>query len=326
MAETARFFLFHGPDGFTQRETLAGLKSRLGDASVVDLNTTHFDGRAVRLGELMQVCDSFPFLSDKRLVVVEGLLERLTSKDAQADREALLAYLPKLLPSTRLVFLERSKLARNNPFLLLAAESPFGYVRFFEVPRGIALEMWIKQRVEKAGGTIRPQATALLATNVGENLWLQQMEINKLLDYVSSARPIEPADVELLTPYAAQAGIFELVDAIGQRNGKVAVSLLQDKLAAGEEPLYLFAMIVRQVRLLIQVKEKAEQGVTQAEMAQVLGQHRFVIGKVYQQAYNFALSQLEEMHKMLLDTDMAIKTGQVSDSTALQLLVVELIS
>lgn len=321
MAEAPRFYIFYGPDEFTQKETLADLKSKIGgDPALVDLNTSYFDGRQVSLSELRHACSAFPFLSDKRLVIVEGLLSRLEGK----DREALLALLPELPSTTRLVFLEEGGLAPNNPFIRLAQSSPAGYVRQFEVPTGRALEGWIQQRVEFHDGAINPRAAALLAANVGEDLRLLDMEICKLVAYTGLQRPITPEDVELLTPYAEQVVIFDLVDAIGQRHQQVAATLLRRKLEEGEEPLYLLAMVIRQFRLLIQVKEQQERGASIEEISGLMHVHSYVIGKIAQQANNYTLERLEAIYHQLLDTDVAIKTGQVEPEPALDVLVVEL--
>ena len=324
MAEPACFFIFHGKDEFTQAETLSQLKSGLGDPAMVDLNTTLFDGRTVRLGELMQVCDTIPFMAEKRLVIVEGLLEHLGGKGREKERDALLEYLPQLPPTTRLALVERNTLSSKNRFIKLAQSSQMGYEKSFQVPQRVGLERWIVKRVEDHGGAIHPHAAALLATDVGENLRLLEMEITKLLTFCNFSRPIQPADVELLTPFAAQADIFALVDAIGQRRGQAAATLLRRKLEAGDEPLYLLAMIVRQIRLLIQVKEKSEQGYRSDEIARQAKIHPYVTGKLVRQAQNFDLTRLEAIHRQLLDIDVAIKTGRIDPAVALDLLVVEL--
>jgi len=106
MGESARFFIFHGKDEFTQAETLRKLKSDLGDPAMVDLNTSYFNGATVRLGELIHACSTVPFLAERRLVVVEGLLEQLGGTGREKEREALLDYLPQLPASTRLILLE----------------------------------------------------------------------------------------------------------------------------------------------------------------------------------------------------------------------------
>jgi len=43
-------------------------------------NTNILDGRQVTADELRAVCESAPFLSEKRLVIIKGLLERFAVK------------------------------------------------------------------------------------------------------------------------------------------------------------------------------------------------------------------------------------------------------
>ncbi len=324
MAEAPRFFVFHGEDRFTQQETLADLKARLGDPSMVSLNTSRLDGQTVKLAELFHCCSSLPFLTDRRMVIVEGLIKRVSGTGRERERDQLLDYLPQLPPTTRLVFLEGKALSPNNRFVKLAADLPAGYAKLFRLPIGPALERWIGSRVEAQGGEIDPHASALLASNVGQDLHLLQMEITKLLSYTNLSRPIEVADVELLTPYSSRVDIFDLVDAIGLQRSQTAATLLRRSLEAGDEPLYLLAMIVRQIRLLVQVKEKIEQGCRTDDIGRRIRLHPYVARKLCHQAGNFALPQLEGILRQLLDTDVAIKTGKIDPAVALDLLVVEL--
>src|SRR5512140_1039121 len=80
MSQPPSFYLLHGPDEFASAEYVAGLKEKMGDPSMASLNTTVFDGRTVALPELRSVCDTMPFLTKRRLVLVEGWLTRLLSK------------------------------------------------------------------------------------------------------------------------------------------------------------------------------------------------------------------------------------------------------
>jgi DNA polymerase-3 subunit delta len=89
-------------------------------------------------------------------------------------------------------------------------------------------------------------------------------------------------------------------------------------------PLYILAMLARQIRILIQAKELGAQGLTRQEMARRLKLHPFVVEKGEAQARNFTMAQLEAAHQRLLQTDWAIKTGEVEDLVALDMLVVAL--
>jgi DNA polymerase-3 subunit delta len=79
------FYLFHGSDEFSMREELARLRR---DGSF-DYNEDSFSGAETELGTIIATCDTLPFLSARRLVVVDGLPKRRRAARArdQADEE-----------------------------------------------------------------------------------------------------------------------------------------------------------------------------------------------------------------------------------------------
>ena len=174
------------------------------------------------------------------------------------------------------------------------------------------------------GGSISPHALHTLVSSAGNDLTLLANEIEKLVLFKRDDGAIEAEDVSRLCPYAAEASIFDLVDALGNRSGKQAATLLQRKLQEGADPFYLFAMIVRQFRLLIQTKELADDGRRPPAVADALHIHSFVAGKMYQQSQRFTLPQLEQIYAHLLETDVNVKTGRADMVTSLNLLVAAL--
>jgi DNA polymerase-3 subunit delta len=259
-----------------------------------------------------------PFLAKVRLVLVTNLL---SSKPDKSLVKELAHYLPHLPETTRLVFMESETLPGNHKLVKLAGELDTGFVKQFDLPEGGSLDRWVKQQVEERNGRISPHAAHVLASNVGSDLGILENEIEKLVLYKGSEETIEVQDVGLLSPYAAEASIFDLVDALGNRNGKKAAILLQQKMQEGTDPFYLFAMFVRQVRLLIQVKEQADDGQRPPAISKNLKMHSFVAGKLYQQVQQFSLPQLEHIYHHLLEVDVGVKTGRNDMVTALNLLV-----
>ncbi len=316
------FYLFHGDDTQSQKETLAQLVGKLGDPAMLDLNTTRFSG-VMSMAALRQACDSIPFLAPARIVIIIDLIQAKPDKSFMSD---LLSYLPKLPESTRLLFLESKKLGDNDRLLQLAREEKNGFAKLFTKPQGNQLERWILQRAEEKNGRITPQAAHLLAGSVGNELDILDNELEKLVAYKGPEETavIDSNDVALLSPYVAEASIFDLVDAIGNRNAKSASLLLQQKLHEGTEPFYLFSMFIRQFRLLIQVKELAVAGYRPPGISREIKQHSFVVGKLYQQARGFTLQELEQIYSHLLEIDIAAKTGQGDIRTSLELLVANL--
>jgi DNA polymerase-3 subunit delta len=247
------------------------------------------------------------------------------SKPGKEFLKDLYAYLAVVPDTTRLVFLESKELRETNKFVQLARAEKKGYEKCFMRPRGPEVERWIHKRVEQKQGHISREAAHLLAVNAGNNLDILDNELDKLVAFKDNGEgTIELVDVLHLSPYVAEANIFDLVDALGNRNGKRASLLLQQKLNEGTDPLYLFSMFVRQFRLLIQVKELADAGYRPQGIAREIKQHSFVVGKLFQQARGFSMAELEQIYEHLLDIDIAVKTGEADMRTALDLLVANL--
>ncbi len=315
------FYVFYGNDEFTIAETVAGLRSRLGK-EVADLNTSLLDGRRVTLGELKEVCDTLPFLSDRRLVLVTGLLTRLAKGKGNADFiQGLKTLLNRLPETTRLVFIEEEPLGDDHPILRFARQHERGYERRFEPPSPQRLPAWVIRRARERGGEIEPPAAARLAEVVGSDLRLLDQEIDKLITYAGPDRAVTREDVARLVPYTQQVIIFDLVDALGRREGDKAASSLQRLLEAGESPIGIMGMIVRQFRLLIQVSELRREGENPSSIARILRIHPYPARKLYHQAAGFTTAQLEQIYRFLLKTDLEIKQGKLSPEIGLDLLV-----
>ena len=80
-------------------------------------------------------------------------------------------------------------------------------------------------------------------------------------------------------------------------------------------------MIIRQFRLLIQVKTLKERGASPRDVAKTLGLHPFPAGKLHSQATYFTVGQLDKVYRHLSETDIDIKTGRIDADVALDLLV-----
>lgn len=334
------FYIFHGDDEFRRAEFVRSLKARMGDPAMADLNTITLNGRTATLRDLTDACNAMPFASDRRLVIVDGLLTRLRSRKKGTGQhptghlkefeQALLAYLEGGLPPTaRLVFLEPGKLGKKDPLtkspiLKLARSTHPNNIKSFDQPTGAALTQWIVQRVRQVGGEIDRAAATELAAFAGNDLRHVDQEIAKLVLYAGGERTIIVEDVRKLVSDARETSIFDLVDAVGRRKEDLALRLLHRLLDEGSAPTYLLAMITRQVRILLQIKTLLEQRLAQKEIATRIGQHPYVVQKGTGQVQNFTTAQLRRCFPQLFRVDLAIKTGRIDPIIGLDLLIVAL--
>src|SRR5690348_8334052 len=75
------FYLLHGNDEFTCREQLKKLRQQ-GDFAY---NQDRYIGGEVSLATLTATCNTFPFLSEQRLVILEGLPKKRRGEDASTS-------------------------------------------------------------------------------------------------------------------------------------------------------------------------------------------------------------------------------------------------
>jgi DNA polymerase-3 subunit delta len=336
MLAAAMLYVLYGRDDFSLREELARIKGELDSDDTLSSNTDVLDGREVSPEQVMAICNTMPFLSEHRLVVVEGLLKRFDRPErprrgARAARsgstEALerwqgLADHVQHMPDTTTLVLVDGELSGRNP--LLDALKSVGQVREFRALRPGAVLQWILERAQSKGIDISPAAARLLADLVGNDLWLLASELEKLAAYAQGRR-VEGADVRDLVSEARQVNIFAMVDAIVEKRGAVALRLLRQLRTAGAEGGYLLAMVVRQYRLIIQARELMTVGLATREIGQRLGMaSEFVLQRILDQAQRYSLSRLKAAYRRLLEADVGVKRGHYDEELALELLVHDL--
>ena len=326
-------YLLLGEDDFSIRQSLEEIKGGIGDPTTLMTNTTVLNGQQVTLDQLRGACETVPFLAEKRLVVIEGLLERFEPKsksgrkkparlpNQQDEYKLIAAYVSQVPGFTELVLVD-GRIGNRNP--LFRELSAVAQVRTFPWLREAKLRQWIERRVTEAGGNISSRAVESLARFVGSNLWAMVNEIEKLVLFASGRR-IEEEDIRVVVSYAQEANVFAMVDAILEFRPGIAQELLQNLLQQGAHPAGLLVMLTRQVRIIVQVKELAKQGLTRADIQNKLGLTKdFVVRKAAEQASKYSLSRLTQVYHQLLDADLSIKTGKYDGELALNILIAEL--
>jgi len=312
-----RVYLLVGDDRFAISEFVDTLRSKIGDATVADMNTQRFSGDHLDRGAFEEACLSVPFLSSRRIVVLDHAEKVLKAGDS---REFLLSLLDRLPDSTALVIIDNvqakgSKPKKKNSALVSWVEtnSDQGKKWQFNSPQGAQFISWVQDRCRSLGGEISVDAARLLAESVMNDPYLAQQEIVKLLDYVNLERAVELRDVEKLTPFRGQTNIFAMVDAVGERRMSDASRHLHNILSE-EDSFYVFAMVVRQFRLLIQAQAALDDG---KDVASVLNLPKFVAQKISSQARAFNTSELERIYHELLAIDISVKNSQIDLDAAL---------
>ena len=322
--------ILYGTDDFSIHEALDDLKSQVGPADVMDANVTVCQATAVSPGELIAMCNTVPFLAERRMTVVEGLLaqsegqrsaRRGRGRNSESDSSSWLSiadHIPDMPPTSDLVLVDGA-VRRDNS--LLTALAPLGLAREFPQLRGAELNQWIERRAAERGCRISRNGVRLLAELVGGNLWAMNGEVEKLSLYCQG-RTVEAEDVELLVPMAREMSIFNAVDAIMEGSFAIALRTIRRLMEDGASGQYVIVMVARQVRLLLLAKDLAARGVSQQQMGRRIGlSSDWVLRKTMDQGRRYSREALETLHRGLLETDRAVKTGRINEDGVGEFLV-----
>src|SRR4051812_44568175 len=81
-------YVLWGTDRFTRDEQVRGLKRRMLAEPCGEYNLSVLTGDTVKVSDVRAVADALPFMGDRRLIVVEGLLGRIAGTGKPAARRA----------------------------------------------------------------------------------------------------------------------------------------------------------------------------------------------------------------------------------------------
>ncbi len=330
---TAEIYILQGDDDLSIRDYLKDLSAQLRAEDSVQLDVARLEGRTFDRAAITQALNSLSLLSPRRLVILEEALELMGQKDAHAWWMELLRQMPG---ATVLVLLipDSQRYVRGGMvwekvgakhWLHQCLRDCGKQVEWQEKPLPSQRDMpgWIMTEVEKQGGHFDGRAAAELANLVGNNLFQARQEISKALSYVGPEGTVSREDVRLLCSQSREEDIFAMVDAVGARNTRQALGLLQ-RLLQDLPAQYIYTMLARQVRLLIMARETLDSRGKEDDLAAQAHLHAFVAKKAFAQCRKFNLVELVELYRRLDRMDEDAKTGNVTLEVAMESLIADL--
>lgn len=314
----------YGDDSYRLRKKLKEITDKFTrDHDKAGLNLTRFDGAKLDIAAFQQSLGAAPFMSKKRMVVLENFL--LTNKKKSAEElENIIIKAPEDLI---LVLADESELRdlAKIPFFKKLEKNKYNYV--FEPLKGIELEKWIKKEALARGVGFSPEMLSAFVAQVGNDLWRATSELDKIAAYITSKKTgkLTMADFQKLISSKTDQNIFGLIDAIGTKDRRLALKRLSDEISAGSNELYILTMLLGQFELLISVKDLYEAGERdKSALAAKLDVHPFKVQKALAVIRKFSAEELKKIFGSLVQIDRKIKTGYAKPELLLDLFVSKL--
>ncbi|MEZ4735600.1 MAG: DNA polymerase III subunit delta [Caldilineaceae bacterium] len=337
-------------DEYLSTQRISQMKRALGDAEMADLNTATLRGEQTSAADILGEASMMPFLAERRLLLVYGYLDHLdkrmaASKSAESaahgEAARLLTSFSAVPDTCDLVLVDSAVDKRRGlwkGFALPATDkaparkleglevlSKKGAITLEELntPDARNLPGWIQSYARTRNIAIDGRAVQTLADFVGPNLRQLDNELEKLATYAGK-RYINVDDVRLLVSDASEALIWDLTDALSQRNGRRAMQSLYELRKGDANAFYLLTMIARQYRIMLKVKAARRRGGgNEYDVAKMIDEKPYSVKKAMVQTNNYSLQELIAIMDRLLEADYAMKTG-ADPETEIDVLMAEL--
>ncbi|HLN19012.1 MAG TPA: DNA polymerase III subunit delta [Patescibacteria group bacterium] len=317
----------YGEDDFRSRAKLLEIRQKYleSDKSGSGLSCFDFDEKA-KVEDMISVFGMPNLLAPKRLVIVKNIIFA-GLLDAQKKMAEYLKRNKNIFSDKDLVvvFWEKDSLKKNNSLFKILSGSKDVKKQEFGRLSGIKINQWALQKLKEIDEKSAISKTALekLVISCGSDSAILNGEIQKLISY-ADGRMITERDVELLTKSKIEGNIFSAIDALGENNKRSAMKLLHDNIEKGEDPFYIFSMIVYQFRNMLKIADLKERGMgSEYEISRMIKMHPFVIRKTLAQTSVFTFERLKKIYGKLMRFDMAVKTGKIDMNLALDRFVAE---
>ncbi|MCB2204347.1 DNA polymerase III subunit delta [bacterium] len=327
------YLLYGEEDYLVEQRAKEIAQAALGDGDA-SFNYDVFRGTDHQAEDVTVAANAFPFMSDKRVVLVR-------EADAFLKKPVLASYAEHPSPDTVLILcaggLKPSRRKKAPAKKSAAADvlftlqqlsrgkSPLAAVVEYKALKDREAQHWISQEMQRQGKRISPEACTIMHALRGNNSRELASEIEKIVTALPEKDHIEPDDVYTHLGASRQYNIFALTNAIMARDARQAQEIVSHLLGS-EEPLMIVTMIARQMTSLWRVRALGITGRATDEDARSAGLiWAWQVDNLRKYAKNFPDSTyFERCFEYILEADLAMKSAPTDPSVAVIRLVSEL--
>lgn len=306
-------YLLYGEEAYLKKQ----YKDKIIEGMFPDgdrMNYAYYEGKGINPGELIDLAETMPFFADRRLIVVEN------SGFFKSASPELSDYIKNMPETACFLFVEQEVDKRGKLYKAVKDKG-----RAVELGRQDekTLLYWIAGTMKREGKKIRESAARHLISRAGTDMEALEQEMEKLFSYTMGHGEVTIQDIDEICTNHISSQIFAMVEAVALKQQKRALDLYYDLLALKEPPMRILYLLVRQFKLLMEVKDLMRRGYEKSQIAKEAKLHPFVAGKYMQQCRAFREEELRSILEEAADTEEMVKTGRLNDRMSVELFIVK---
>lgn len=318
-------YLVLGTEKFLQDQVREEILKKIQVDSKDDLNFLSFDMENASLDDVIAEAETLPFFGEQRLVFVENpyfLTGEKVNNGIEQNTDLLVEYLKTPLESTVLVFFapyekldERKKVTKQ-----LKKTAVMINVKQLNEKE---VRQYLMNTLNNSAIEMDRYAIDLFLRLTDLDLSKLMRELQKIMLFAQDQKKITTKEVEQLVPKTLEHNLFDMTQYVLTGNTEQALRLYEDLVLQGEETIKINAILLAQLRLLLQTKFLIKIGYQQANIAETLKVHPYRVKLAMQEVRRFDEGLLVRLFDQLVELDYQIKTGQIDKELSFQLFVLQ---
>ena len=284
------------------------------------MNLTYYNEDANNdIRQLIIQCQTYPFLSDYRVIVYENPSFIFDSKLLDAKQQQVLVdYLSNPVETTVLIIVI-NKTVNSNSLIYKKISKYFKIEKFDKLSQN-DFEKLVRDDLKNNSVNISKDALDLLLSRLDNDVEKYKNELNKLLTYGSE---LDYQDIDYLINQPIENDIFKLTNAINQNDLAASLKVYRDLLTNNKnDVLSIIGLLASQYRSMAQVKLLSQLGYNNAQIASKLN---VSAGSVYyklRDSLNLSAKELMNKLNQLAILDESIKSGLTEPVSGLELFII----
>jgi DNA polymerase-3 subunit delta len=311
-------YYFFGEDSYSMNHALTVLQNAVKPFLVSEFDNETFYGEDTSASQIVQFASSFPFGSEKKLIVCKEF-------EKVKDKQALIPYIESPAEFSVVALLHQGKISNltAEPYALLQKNN---FIFEAKELKGESLIKWLIDYAESNNKLLSAENAQLLAEISGENRSMLESQLEKIFTFIGSKNEITYDIIKELSTALKEYTIFDLQNSLAVQNKAEALKIAFNLLDNGSEMTYIVHMLTRFFTGLLRVNEMNEKKLPDAAAAKFVGTHPYYYRQYREARKIFSDEKIYRAAQALLKADFSVKTTSADHKTILTILITEILN
>ena len=312
---TQRLYLLWGAEDYLRDSFIDEIRKLCLEGGSSEFNLHRLSGTPLNMQKLSEAVDAMPFMGEKTLVEVHDF-DINSVKDEDTERlKGIVSDIPEY---STVVFSLPTGYEPDGRLTAMKTLKKLGSaIEFTTQSQGLLIN-WITRRFSALGKNIGRSECEKLIFISGELMTRLIPEIEKIAGS-SKSETVTVSDIEKTAQRIPEASVFEMTDALADKNFDKAALLMAELLQSGEHPIKILAMIGFQMRRLYTARVALDEGLGQKFVMESCGiSYPFLADKLLKSASGFSSKQLKRAVELCAESDYRMKSSSEDDEDILK--------